>query len=140
MSSKTGSLNKEIMFQSILAYYFSTIPAASILPLDFEVLSPYDYHLYLCEFQGRQYVVVETDHLSGLPGIAKDVEKAFPVAAEGWHVLNQHRKETGRDFLPADADDYDPDGTNYENHKNYLYTIHEAHGMHYGVLAVKPRK
>jgi hypothetical protein len=128
------------MFQSILRYYFDTIPAASILPLDFKVLAPYDYHLYLCEFRGRQYVIIETDYLSGLPGIVKDAEKAFPVVAKGWRVLNEHRKEAGRDFLPADADDYDPDGTSDESHKNYLYTILEAHGMRYAVLAVKPRK
>lgn len=128
---------KKSVFHATLSRYFNTLPAASILPLDFKVRAPYDYHLYLCSFRCQEYVIVETDHLSGLPGIAKDAEEAFSVTSKGWCILIERQQEAGRELLPPDANDYDPDGTSDENYKNHLYATFQEYGMHYAVLAVR---
>jgi hypothetical protein len=120
------------MFYSILEHYLPNLGTAAIKPLGFKVLAPYDYHLYLCHARGQQYVIVETDYLSGLAGIAADAQTAFSVDTLGWLVLNKQQDKAGQTLLPPDTDDGDYD--------NYTSVVLEAFGMRYAVLAVRITK
>lgn len=120
------------MFYSILEHYLPNLGTAAIKPLGFKVLAPYDYHLYLCHAKGQQYVIVETDYLSGLAGIAADAQVAFSVEALGWLVLNEQQSVSGQRLLSPKTDDMDDD--------NYAFVVLEDFGMRYAVLAVQTAK
>lgn len=95
-----------------------------------------DYNFYLFQAGEEVHVVVETDYLSGLPGIVREVEETFGVKAIGW-CARKDRKLGGSDtLLSVEADDYDPEGANGVNHSNYLNIVYTEGGLRYAVLKV----
>lgn len=122
---------------NLLEHYASSSKSPRLTPVAIDVIS-LDYFLHL--YAGEQwYVVVEVDYLSGMPGIAKDIEHSFPVKVTGWCVLKEFQGEAGTDLLPADADDYDPDGTNDANYNNRRWAVYSEFGMKYALLRVEPK-
>ncbi|MCE7009554.1 hypothetical protein LWC34_43115 [Kibdelosporangium philippinense] len=87
--------------------------------------------LYLCDIQGQQYVIAETDYLSGLPGIAADARATFSVDTLGWLILNKQQDKSGQRLLSPEADEMDDD--------NYNSVVLELFGMRYAVLAARGR-
>lgn len=113
--------------------HFNISEPKNILSLDSAHLAP-DFIAELFKADELQYVLIEIDYLSGMPGIVNEVQNALHGKVEGWCTLK--RPDVVVDFLPANVDDYDPDGTNDVNHKNYTDTVLTLDGMCYAILKV----
>ena len=124
------------MIDNLLENYFESDKLPWHIPLDIDVLTAGDYHLYLYDFGASWHVVVEADYFI-MKATIRDIEHSFPVHVNGWCVLNKYKKDAGTE-LPPDSDDYDPEGVNDMNYHNRLYTVHQERGMKYALLRVTP--
>lgn len=124
------------MLNLLSKYYNLQIKSANCEPFDAAIVMP-DYYLYLYRSGDKGYVIVETDYLSGMPGIARDAERMFGIEVVGWCTRKErHPVGDGVKLLPPDSDDYDPDGTNDMNHNNYLDAVYSIPGWCYAIMQV----
>jgi hypothetical protein len=125
------------MLDTLLRHYFGRDAIPKLRPIDFDVCTPWDYHLYLFQIGNLGwFVIVESDFLF-LIDIPKDTQEAFGVKVEGWCTLFEYQKATGEKLLPPNIfSDYDlRSKDDYEYYNEVVYK-HKPTSMRYALLKV----